>query len=73
MAAITPKIGDSIKEIREFRDAETGGVINENETKRGECCPVVVVPYSFISVFHNLKIVNRKNYKELVQRLKVRS
>ena len=49
MAAITPKIGDSIKEIREFRDAETGGVINENETKRGECCPEVVVPFSFIS------------------------
>ena len=63
MAAITPKIGDSIKEIREFRDAETGGVINENETKRGECCPEVVVPFSFLahSISLNLKMHQPKD------------
>jgi len=25
LAAITPKVGDSVKELREYRDAEAGG------------------------------------------------
>ena len=35
MAAITPKIGDSVKELREFRDAETEDEFLTRMKRRG--------------------------------------
>lgn len=35
LAAITPKVGDSVKELREFRDTETEREFLERMRKRG--------------------------------------
>ena len=35
LAAITPKVGDSVKELREFRDRETEEEFLERMQKRG--------------------------------------
>lgn len=35
LAAITPKVGDSVKELREFRDTETEGEFIKRIKKKG--------------------------------------